>query len=111
MAKVTNNASGPRGLYRADGALVMLEAGQSFDGDLADGALYEGLVKGGGKAPADADEPKALSAMNKAELLEAGEGIELALDADGNPIPFADATNKQMAAAIQAKRDADEDAD
>lgn len=57
MVKVTNNAKGPRGLYRADGELVMIEPGQSFDGELAKGhKLYEGLTSGKATAAAADDD-------------------------------------------------------
>lgn len=36
MPKFTNISDGPRGIYTAEG-LVMVEAGGEFDGDLANG--------------------------------------------------------------------------
>jgi hypothetical protein len=102
MAKVTNTAKGPRGFYTADGGLVMLEPGESFEGELAKGDLYEGLKSG---AAATSSEPKALSAMNKAELLETASSEDVqTFDKDGTETPIAEGTNKEIAAAIEAKR-------
>jgi hypothetical protein len=60
MAKFTNISDGPRGLRTADG-LVMVEAGETVDVDLAKGeeAAEEWFAKPGAKAAKDAakDEP------------------------------------------------------
>jgi hypothetical protein len=59
MAKITNTASGPRGVHTNNG-LVMVEPGQTVDVELAKGEeLYEGLVAGAG----------AFDNMTKAELI------------------------------------------
>jgi hypothetical protein len=59
MAKITNTASGPRGVRTSNG-LVMVEPGQTVDVDLAKGEeLYEGLVEGAG----------GFDNMTKAELI------------------------------------------
>jgi len=103
MTKVTNTAAGPRGVILADGSTHYLEAGETADLDLhKDHDLYEGVEKGGPKAKANEDpskeEPKALSKMNKAELLETAkaEGVAVADDA----------SNKDIADAIAKAREA-----
>ncbi len=106
MVKVTNNAKGARGAYNAAGELVMIEPGQSADIDLPKGhKLYDGLSAGRAAAASDDDGPKALSAMNKAELLEAAEADGVtSFDKDGTDTAIGEGTNKEIAAAIQAKR-------
>lgn len=114
MASVKNTSSGPRGIRTASGDLVMIDAGQSASGDFSAAEIKDfkaALAFEAGGAPAAeeeaaSDEPKALSAMNKSELLEAAQadGVTTALDADGKDVPVAEATNKQIAAAVEKAR-------
>ena len=114
MATVKNTASGARGIRDGDGNLVMIEAGQSATGDFPASEVKDfnaaRKLEGGQQAAEETDnnEPKALSAMNKADLLKtaADETVTTALDDDGKEIPVADATNKQIAAAIEKAREA-----
>jgi hypothetical protein len=55
MTKFTNISSGPRGIRTKDG-LVMVEAGQTIDADLADGetAAEEWFAKAGSAAAKEA---------------------------------------------------------
>lgn len=107
MTKVTNTAVGPRGVITKDGNTVYLEPGESADLELhPDHDLYEGVKKGAAGKEAASNEPKALSAMNKAELLHAAaaDGVTTALDGDDKEVPVAEASNKQIAAAIEKAR-------
>jgi hypothetical protein len=57
MTKITNTASGARGV-RTNQGLVMVEPGQTVDVELADNEdeLYEGLEKGAAAAKRAAEE-------------------------------------------------------
>lgn len=106
MTKVTNKTSGPKGVHRASGEVVMIEAGATVEVDLADGETpgewftFEGgpLDHDGNGAPGGSkpDTPPSLTNKTKAELTEiaAAEGVEIK---DG-------ATNDEIKAAIEAKR-------
>jgi hypothetical protein len=60
MTKITNTASGARGVRTTQG-LVMVEPGQTVDVELADNEddLYEGLEKGAAAAKRVAEEEAA----------------------------------------------------
>lgn len=105
--KVTNITSGPKGIRSSTGAVVMLEAGESSDIDLADGEDegewfkfddhpldHDGNGEPGGSKPKD---PPSLTGKNKAELLAiaADEGVTVE---DG-------ATNADIVSAIELARE------
>lgn len=114
MATVKNTAKGPRGIRNSNGDLVMIEAGQSVTGEFPASEVKDfnaaRKLELGEQPTAEEVEnaPKALSAMNKAELLKtaADEDVTKALDGDNKEIAVADATNPQIVAAIEAKRSA-----
>lgn len=117
MPKVINISKGPRGIHTADGALVMLEAGQSAILDLPEGETgtdewfeieHHPLDhdRDGAKGGSQPHDPPSLSGKNKAELLAiaAAEEVTEAVDSEGNAVPIDKATNDQIKAAIEAKR-------
>jgi hypothetical protein len=63
MAKITNITAGPKGLHDKDGALVMLEPGQTEDIELGAGELNKEWFGTGAHAAKEAekaaDAPKA----------------------------------------------------
>lgn len=83
MAKVTNTATGPRGVNLKDGSTRFLEPGETADLD-HDGNLYEGIAEGAG----------GFDSMTKAEL---------AAHMDERGIAYEDGDNK---AALLAKIEA-----
>lgn len=130
MTKLTNNASGPRSVHTTDGYVTIMPGQTSADLDISEADL-KAINAAGVLDEADVDPsaprsipgypnlslppatnttvapseeaskeegPKPLTRMNKAELTTAAEaeGVEIK---DG-------ASNKEIAAAIQAKRDA-----
>jgi hypothetical protein len=109
MPSVKNTAKGPRGIRTASGDLVMIEAGQSAEGDFPAAEVKDfkaALAFEAGEAPApEPDEPgeKPLAKMNKTELLEAAAaaGVSAAADDEGKEVALDQATNKQLVAAIE----------
>ena len=116
---VKNVQEGLRGLW-SDGVLTYVEPGGSVQADLSDADHKVAVATGyfefsggvldhdrnganGGSLP---DAPPALTGKNKDDLLviAKAEAVAIAKDADGKDIPIADATNKQIADAIAAKR-------
>lgn len=55
MAKITNITAGPKGIHDKNGALVMLEPGQSDDIDLGTGDLNKEWFGTGAHAAKDAE--------------------------------------------------------
>lgn len=118
MAKIKNTARGPRGLRNENGDVVMIEAGDTVEGNFPASEVKDFkamLAAEAGPSPEADDDgddgetaEKPLSRMNKAELLAvaADEGIATVKGADNADVAVADASNKQIADAIQAKRDA-----
>jgi hypothetical protein len=75
MTKITNTASGARGVRTKDG-LVMVEPGQTVDVDLAKGEeLYEGLVEASSQAAA-------LKSLSRDDLfgIASAEGVAVETD-------------------------------
>lgn len=123
MATIKNTAKGPRGLRNARGDVVMIDAGQSTEGDFPASEVkdFKAMLKfeaGEAPGPAVDDEDdkggaeKPLNKMNKTELLEAaanpGEGLVAieTVKVDDKDVPVADATNAQLIAAIEETRKA-----
>jgi hypothetical protein len=90
MAKVTNISTGPRGAY-LNGHLVMAERGQTIEADDYAPEWFKAA-----SAASESDEPKALSKMNKAELLDTAKAEGVAVE-DG-------ATNSEIVAGIEKGR-------
>lgn len=102
MPKVKNVSDGPRGAY-LKGVLHMAEVGEVIE---ADDYAKDWFKPTKGDESDDDKGGKPLSAMNKSELLDAAAaaGVVDAQDNDGQVISVADATNKQIIAAIEAKQ-------
>lgn len=87
MAKtsIRNISAGPRGIYNADGQLVMVEKGETAELDLSAAERKDAETSGyfvfGDAAEAD---PNDLNILKKADLLAIAEAEGVAVETDDN---------------------------
>lgn len=104
MTKVTNTSNGPRGIHNASGDVVMLEAGQSADIDLADGE-DEGEWFSFGDDPLDHDGNGKKGGAKFPGLTGKTKDELLAIAADEGVTVEDDATNDDIKSAIELSRE------
>jgi hypothetical protein len=82
---IRNISEGPRGVYNADGGLVMIEKGETAELDISAAERKDAEASGyflfGDAAEAD---PNDLNALKKADLLAIAEAEGVAIETDDN---------------------------